>query len=280
MHGLMRPYDCLLCCDQFCTRHELFVHLHNHIGNFYLDRSYGLTATISHFTDVNTGTYTCDLCGIKFSMKTTFEQHKKSHSKDGELSSDTPGITTVVNEPDDTNFRCTVCSKSFQNQYLLTHHNSMEHQTNNSDSHNISYSDLKPSKSNEIICKTVGCSITFKNKKELKKHMIIHKLATYDCAKCKKRYHSKIVYETHIRLCMPDCEDVVLVADEDIDSGPVECSSCSQLFENKKVLKFHQKICIDGGDHDKVEGECNQGIEEIYLKTEVDDDLENLVPEY
>lgn len=32
MHGLMRPYDCLLCSDQFCTRHELFVHLHNHIG--------------------------------------------------------------------------------------------------------------------------------------------------------------------------------------------------------------------------------------------------------
>lgn len=32
MHSIMRPYDCVLCADQFCTRHELFMHLHNHIG--------------------------------------------------------------------------------------------------------------------------------------------------------------------------------------------------------------------------------------------------------
>lgn len=32
MHSIMRPYDCVLCSVSFCTRHELFMHLHNHIG--------------------------------------------------------------------------------------------------------------------------------------------------------------------------------------------------------------------------------------------------------
>lgn len=80
---------------------------------------------------------------------------------------------------------------------------------------------------------------------------------------------------------MPHCEDVVLIADEDIDSGPVECGICSQLFENKKVLKFHQRICNDDNDNEnRGDGMLNQEIEEIYLKTEVEDELENLVPEF
>lgn len=82
---------------------------------------------------------------------------------------------------------------------------------------------------------------------------------------------------------MPQCEDVILVADEDIDSGPMECGTCCQLFENKKVLKFHEKIC-NADDHDDEsrvdDGTSNREIEEIYLKTEVEDELENLVPEF
>ncbi len=133
-----------------------------------------------------------------------------------------------------------------------------------------------------IPCKADGCTETFTTQKQLKKHMTIHKLAAYNCPKCRKKYHSKTVYETHVRLCMPHCDDVVLVADEDIDSGPVECSTCSQLFENRKVLKFHQRICSqeDNDDENKGGGILNQEIEEIYLKTEVEDDLENLVPEF
>lgn len=81
---------------------------------------------------------------------------------------------------------------------------------------------------------------------------------------------------------MPCCDDVVLVADEEIDSGPVECAVCSQFFENKKVLKFHEKICND--DHDAIGDQDRtvlneQGIEEIYLKTEIEDELEDFVLE-
>ena len=32
MHGSTRPYECILCDDNFCTRNELFLHLHNHNG--------------------------------------------------------------------------------------------------------------------------------------------------------------------------------------------------------------------------------------------------------
>lgn len=148
---------------------------------------------------------------------------------------------------------------------------------------NIGDPSRKSSKGQDISCEADGCGITFTTQKQLKKHTIIHKLAKYNCLKCKKVYHSRSVYETHVRLCMPHCEDVVLIADEDIDSGPVECGICSQLFENKKVLKFHQRICNDDNDNEnenRGDGMLNQEIEEIYLKTEVEDELENLVPEF
>lgn len=228
---------------------------------------------ISLFTDVNTGTYTCDLCGLKFSIKATFEQHKKSHSKTAEPSTgESADVSTETNQE---------CPETFRSKPTLTEHSSLDNQTSNVDDvTDTLHSDVKSSKVNQIICKNIDCGMAFMTPKELKKHMIIHKLATYQCPKCKKIYYSKTVYDTHVRLCMPDNEDVLLVADEDIDSGPVECTVCSQLFENKKVLKFHQKFCNDNNDIDKVEGGgTNQEIEEIYLKTEIDDDFVNLMPE-
>lgn len=36
MHSIMRPYGCILCTDEFCTRQELFMHLHNHVGMYTL----------------------------------------------------------------------------------------------------------------------------------------------------------------------------------------------------------------------------------------------------
>lgn len=212
------------------------------------------------FTDV-AGTFKCDLCGMKFSVKATFEQHKKSHGKDTEPM-DSVIISSVVNEIHET--ESNELKKQISDDYT-----------------NIANSSRKSSNILDIQCKADGCDKTFATQKQLKTHMNIHKLATYKCPKCKRDYHSKSVYETHVRLCMPACEDVVLVADEDIDSGPVECSVCSQLFENKKVLKFHQKICNDDGDTDnKGEGVLNQEIEEIYLKTEIEDELENLGAEF
>lgn len=201
------------------------------------------------------------MCGIKFSIKATFEQHKKSHLK-GTEPSPSEDISTVVNDLNE--------NKSVEQNNKLS-----------DDFMNTVNFTTKSLKGQYIPCKADSCDKVFTTQKQLKKHMLIHKLATYSCPKCKKVYHSKSVYETHVRLCMPDCEDVVLVADEDIDSGPVECNICSQLLENKKVLKFHQKICNDGDDNENKDGGVlSQEIEEIYLKTEVEDELENLMHEF
>lgn len=218
------------------------------------------------FTDV-AGTYTCELCGIKFSIKATFEQHKKSHAKG--TTEAIAGVSSVVDDFSETK---AVDANDKLTDAPLT----------------VANASRKSSSRQDVACTADGCDQTFATQKQLKKHMVVHKLAKYTCPKCTKIYHSKMVYETHVRLCMPRCDDVVLIADEDIDSGPVECGVCGQLFENKKVLKFHQKICNDGssgdGGGDVSEngggGGLNQEIEEIYLKTEVEDELDNLVPEF
>lgn len=217
---------------------------------------------IYQFTDV-TGSYTCELCGIKFSIKATFEQHKKSHAKESQQSA--------------------IPSELAHTSAQLENKTSDDSPTKTA----VVNSSKRSSKNQNIPCKEDDCYETFASHKQLKKHMIIHNLATYTCPKCKRKYHSKPVYETHVRLCMPQCEDVVLIADEEIDSGPMECGTCSQLFENKKILKFHQKICNDDNDGNDDEHHAadngissNREIEEIYLKTEVEDELENLLPEF
>lgn len=80
----------------------------------------------------------------------------------------------------------------------------------------------------------------------------------------------------------------MLVADEDIDSGPQECAGCCQLFENRRVLRKHRQFCAgDRGDDDKAVAEEAEraarrrleltgkpmAIEEVYVKQEPIDGL-------
>lgn len=152
---------------------------------------------------------------------------------------------------------------------------------------------------NDVACMHIGCGLVFANQHLLRRHQSIHRFQSYRCTTCGRQYHSEGVYQTHVRLCQPITDDVVLVADEDIDSGPQVCRICKQLFENRKILKFHRKFCADEKAEEEerrrgialrescgiatvngtVAGE--QSIEEVYVKEEIDEEGGNneFVPE-
>lgn len=255
MHGIMRPYDCILCSDEFCTRHELFLHLHNHID-----------------TNTSTDTLTCDKCNSKFSLKEHFEQHMNSHSKEP-LESFTP---TSINHDDDdmlddfessvesnahatTTFNCNNCNKSFEHQTILQHHRVTEHEpkkypctigfcdqmfttldllrTHTMQQHNENNLSNYQTASYLNECKIDGCKRTFQYPSRLERHMSTHVLDEYECSRCKRMFYSEAVFRQHTNGC-------TVVAD-DHRTGPVVCTLCCQLFENEAVLENHRRFCTD-----------------------------------
>lgn len=207
MHSIMRPYNCVLCTEEFCIRQELYDHLLNHTD-------------ISN-NSLNT-TVICELCGIKLPTKEAYGQHIKSHSNiiaDNE--EDTEVSTIIENLSPNTLSQQAIESISLPPK---TPSPTLDNLTNN------------------FHCSE--CSKSFSTKIDLRKHIQLHRLQKYNCQKCAKTYHSNSVFEMHVRLCMPATDDVILVADEEIDSGPMLCTECNQFFENKKVLKFHQQYCM------------------------------------
>lgn len=286
------------------------------------------------FLDVKNISYTCELCGIKFSIKSTYEEHLKSHNNiekfTDETSAENSGTDTFeftktteiepknevvaqkskqknISEP--VNFSCDMCDKSFIFQSLLNHHRTTVHETKrflcmidfcdqifttaedlqrHEESVHVSADpNTSTATDSNVKCTYTGCTLLFANNHLLKKHQSIHRLKAYECKGCNKKYYSEGVFKTHVRLCQPTNDDVVLVFDEEIDSGPVLCKMCNQLFENRKVLKFHRKFCADeeAEEADRKRAlelraqlptstSTSGDIEEVYVKEEIDDNDE------
>lgn len=223
---------------------------------------------------------------------------------------------TLSSDAKVTSFPCTLCSATFAFQSLLNHHRTTDHEVKRfpcvidfCDQVFESRGDLErhergghtatpallaahssASDPNDVACIHIGCGLVFASQHLLRRHQSIHRLQSYRCTACGRQYHSEGVYQTHVRLCQPITDDVVLVADDDIDSGPVLCRVCNQLFENRKILKFHRKFCADeeAEEEEKRRGialreSCGistangstvgeQSIEEVYVKEEIDEE--------
>lgn len=213
-------------------------------------------------------------------------------------------------------FPCNLCSAKFAFQSLLNHHRTTDHEIKRFpclidfcdqvfdtavalERHKSGHATAAPTivtartsagDPNDVACMHVGCGLVFASQHLLRRHQSIHRLRCYRCTACGRQYHSEAVYVTHVRLCQPVTDDVVLIADEDIDSGPVLCKVCNQLFENRKVLKFHRKFCADeeADEEERQRGivlrencgistgmgtaDGEQSIEEVYVKEEIDQD--------
>lgn len=322
MHSIMRPYDCVLCNDEFCTRQELFIHLHNHTG-----KTQNAPSSLSTNKE-----YECEECNIKFAIKLTYEQHIKSHQRNTinsnvSIGDDSLLLALADDQTSSSSSESSEAESVSTSLPMLLYENKLLTGTNtttiipitnssistNTDVANISITksnttikypclikfcneifssenDLKQHKIefhvNNICCTFDGCKMKFQNKHDLKRHLSIHALKTYECADCKKMYYSEKVYQLHVSLCKPKDDDLIIIADEDNDSGPIVCPICKQLFENKKVLKFHRKFCIDEDVGDitnsqnmsesnsqQLQQHPKQFIEEIYVKPEIDIDL-------
>lgn len=244
MHSITRPYNCVLCNDEYCTRQELFIHLHNHIDD-----------------NTSTNSYNCEKCNLKFSLKENYEQHIKSHFKENN--------NNINDNEMIINFSCDLCDKTFNFESLLKHHKIIEHEQKrypctigfcdqiflNENELKIHQNQHDNKKLNKYYCKIEGCERTFEYENHLKRHMSSHILKEYKCDNCNRIYYSESVYHSHINNCLTSHQ--TLNDGRECD-GPVECNLCDQLFENQNVLKNHRNFCYEGCESSRSCSEISQ----------------------
>lgn len=272
-----KNFSCPLCSQSFTTRNARNQHKRSH-------RSIEDIAKISESTTIPTSggqrrAFPCDLCSHIFAYRTLLHHHRRTEH------------AAPLRFPCQIGF----CDQIFRNEGLLNRHVLLRHPKNDNDE------SIKPAadggngvlaaatvKSDAVVrCTHTGCALTFENVLLLRRHQTLHRLRTYRCVACGRQYHSRAVYETHVRLSHPKRvgmadghDDVVLVADEDVDSGPMECVACSQLFENRRVLRLHRQFCAED-DGVAAEAEASAAaerrvqltgnpiaMEEVYVKQE------------
>lgn len=183
-----------------------------------------------------------------------------------EITSQPEQVQEVI-ETEKPKLSCSFCGKIFYFQSLLQHHISSEHDIkkfpctigfcdqiftnfNDLEKHKKSHEDCTNSKrlNENLICKIDGCRREFQYQSRMKKHMASHILKEYNCEKCQNIYYSEAIFNNHVILCgknNTEIKDANLIEDENLNSGPVNCTFCNQLFENKLVLKNHRKFCPD-----------------------------------
>lgn len=296
-------HRCDHCAGSFPTRRSLLKHLkdeHNseserfhNARNQHRRSAHSGSSQPSNKDDTPRRSLPCDQCPRTFAYRTLLNHHR---------------VTEHVPQP---RYPCQIgfCDQVFRTAALLKRHEQLGHTVGTASTAtaagrtpadaDAAVAATAAVKSDTCVrCPHAGCALAFANVVLLRRHQTLHRLRTYRCAPCARDYHSRAVFETHVRLSHPAAAaaaDVVLVADEDMDSGPMECGACGQLFENRRVLRQHRQFCEDEEDaataastaaeaHRAAERRVlltgkPMAIEEVYVKQEPLAELDEMVME-
>lgn len=183
VHEGFRAFPCEICETKFATKYKLKRHhlgVHSEKRDFHCETCRNSFKTrdmlVKHQRTHFQGPFTCDVCNIVFKFKSGLDHHQKlKHS-----------LKTVVRtEPKETlnfSYKCSFCSKLYKTLKHLERHEEI-HTVNES-----------------LECSDASCTTSFKNSKELTKHVNkAHKeVVYYSCFYCSKVYKSKSNFEIHI----------------------------------------------------------------------------------
>lgn len=157
--------------------------------------------------DGNLPRYDCHLCPKSFKMKGGLLVHFKIYHFGANVPDAIP-ISGNPGSPDDRNFHCSICSKSFKKEQHLSQH-------------------AKTHEGKQWQCET--CSKHFTTKYFLKKHQRLHTgEMPYSCPACKKTFTFQQSYHKHLLYHS--------------DEKPHQCTQCGRAFKELSTLHNHQRI--------------------------------------
>ncbi|XP_029307139.1 zinc finger protein 1035 [Cottoperca gobio] len=214
-HGKSRPYRCPKCDFSFTGTLQLAEHMSIHREE----------------------SFPCDICNLVFLSKSSRAEHRKSHSKSGDLPP--PSISRKEHEtsallsesssvsPKELKYRCGVCGERFGDPEKLSEHG------------------CTAAKERPYSCS--DCDKHFLHASHLKKHRATHQLpwsgSEYPCNQCNNSFSSSQLFLSHLKShgteIKPSTEVKAL-------SNGFKCPVCHQCFTSATELISHFPKHPDG----------------------------------
>ncbi|XP_018394258.1 PREDICTED: zinc finger protein 91 [Cyphomyrmex costatus] len=233
-------YKCKTCNKEFKYESALYRHERTHNGE---------------------KPFECEYCGIRFSQKTTLEQHVVAHHFNEERYKSNKHIYTGG-----VSFKCRTCNKEFKYISALRRHEIIHNgekpfeceycgirisQKNNLRRHIVrKHFNEERYKSNEHLnapdevsykCKT--CNKEFNNNSALCRHEIIHNgEKPFECGHCGIRFSQKCNLQRHV--VAKHCNEKRHKSNKHLHTGGVsyKCGTCNKEFKNKSALSRRERI--------------------------------------
>ncbi|XP_076046942.1 uncharacterized protein LOC143028550 [Oratosquilla oratoria] len=226
-HPKSRFFKCWICHKSFSTHRYLHV---VHIKRCH----YGLPIK-----------YSCHKCGKGFVDKSSFENHKITHSESKNFACEFCGAmfktpyalrTHRNTHTREVKYCCTDCNSEFLHQCNLIAHRKRFHLP----------------QEHKVVCEI--CGKAFAARRDLYRHQLGHaQERPYQCSECNKNYTTKEGLKTHLRIHTGE--------------RPYKCSLCKKGFHKSALLRRHERSV-----HGKVE--CEQMVGDYPQATHlVSDDL-------
>ncbi|CAJ1061607.1 zinc finger protein 1035 [Xyrichtys novacula] len=238
-------FQCQLCGRGFVSLFALRKHKHSHgksrpyrCSKCYLSFT-GLAQLAEHTLTHREESFPCDICDRVFPSKSSRVEHRKSHSRSGELQP--PLISREENEqtvPFELKYRCGVCNERFRDPEELSEHGCIA------------------AKERQYPC--ADCNKHFLHASHLKKHRIIHEISwshsEYPCNYCNSSFSSSQEFLTHAKSHINSegqSDDNTQEKDGDPSQGFL-CPVCHQCFASAAELIFHFPVHPDGAFECKI----------------------------
>ncbi|XP_044729591.1 zinc finger protein OZF-like [Chrysoperla carnea] len=180
-----------------------------------------------HFTDEHKQkpVYSCTECGKTYDVFTTFKKHVKKHRNKY-------------------SFKCEICSRYFNQPYLLKNH-------------------MRSCHSNDRNYTCPKCGKTYKTSDYLQKHLKFHEpdlKPQFECEICNKKLSSKASLTYHQKLHLGEkdfsceqcgktyfniCSLQYHIATVHSEAKPFSCEQCQKTFKTKRILECHIRVHSD-----------------------------------
>ena len=107
------------------------------------------------------------------------------------------------------------------------------------------------------IFQCLKCNITFKSRRTLLNHKLLHNEKNYSCTICDKKFSLKRYLNSHLRIHRNATIQCSICEKKFIDKSNynrhllihspklINCPSCDKNFHTKEYLKKHQKTCLN-----------------------------------
>uniref|UniRef100_A0A336L4L7 CSON002974 protein n=1 Tax=Culicoides sonorensis TaxID=179676 RepID=A0A336L4L7_CULSO len=197
----------------------------------------------------NNEPYTCHICFTVFSGKKALRRHTYTHKTE--------------------KYECNLCDKEFGRPDLLTYHKKRDHNIESDPTQLVHDPTLDPNEFGQYQCQ--ACSAILKDRRNLKRHYLMHSDIKYKCTVCNKEYNRRYEMTKHMKSVHgePNPAPQIIKKEKEPKQEIYKCETCSKEFT--KRYKYKEHLAVHSDVRPFLCGQCGQAFKnkQTFLNHEI-----------